>query len=542
MIKRIVVVGGGFAGWYTSACLQLHVPGIEITQIESPKIPRLRVGETLGFGAPGWFRHLIGLDNEKELMRQTGSIYKFGVHNIDFADNHESVAHGNVKNFTIDSLHLPAHERKHYTGPTHAAELLDNLPSHHGGIFEAWLYINQHNPNKNSQQFIDEMYDSSHFCTNPLLPFDQNNQLILESNHSYHFDAEEMVSYLKNAVLSRTNNFKFNHIVANVVDIEQHNDGSIATLILDTEDKITGDLYIDCTGLGRVLAKHTHRGLWTDLQGYNNSAWVCPTKYDDPAKEMTGATKIIGDDHGWRFLVNLYHRQGNGYVFNNTLVDSEKVGGVLDQLTSGQQLVAPRLIKWNPGLFQQPWFTNCLALGVANCFFDPWDAPVFSEHSQDLWDLVESISALNDQPIKADTVKKEYNKKSLMRSEERRVRYLIAHGLSSRSGPYWDHVRQLAKQEDIDTKFEKIATSGVTGNINVYAKLMILNNTDISKWTVSKLTDQDLIHAKKYFQAQKNKNQQIRGQAWPNSYEWFKQNLFDGATSQEIYEEFSHRH
>ena len=71
---------------------------------------------------------------------------------------------------------------------------------------------------------------------------------------------------------------------------------------------------------------------------------------------------------------------------------------------------------------------------------------------------------------------------------------------------------------------------------------MILNNIDISKWAVPELTDQDVARAKKYFSTQQIKNEQIRNQAWPNSYEWFKENLFDGATSQEIYEQFSHRH
>lgn len=541
MIKKIVIVGGGFAGWYTSACLQLHVPNIQIVQIESPKIPRLRVGETLGFGAPGWFKHLIGIDDEKTMMRKTGSIYKFGVHNIDFANDHESLAHGNSKNFSVDTLHLPVDQRSHYFGPKDPEQLFAHGPSEHAGIFEAWMSINQHNKDRTPQQFIDEMYDSSHFCLNPSLPFDQHNKMILDSSYSYHFDAEEMVSYLKHSVVSRTTTQNFTHVLANVVDLEQNNDGSIASVILDTQEKVTGDLYIDCSGMSRVLAKRTHQGLWTELRDYNNSAWVCPTRYVDPAKEMTCATKIIGEDHGWRFVVNLYHRQGNGYVFNDKISDSNRVGSVLDQLTDGKQLVAPRLIKWDPGMYAQPWFTNCLTLGVANCFFDPWDAPVFSEHSQDLWDLVTEINGLNQRNTEIGQAKQSYNKKSLLRSEERRIRYLVAHGLSSRSGPYWDHVRQLAKQEDIDKKFEELTTSGVTGNVNVYAKLMILNDTDITKWHLSPLDDNAMVKANNYFMQQRKKNQHIREQAWPNTYEWFKQNLFGGASSQEIYEEFSRR-
>lgn len=542
MIKKIVVVGGGFAGWYTSAALQFHIPNLEITQIESPNIPRLRVGETLGFGAPELFKRLIGLYDEQELMRQTGSIYKFGVHNINFANDNEFIAHGSVKNYSINALNLSPDRKQYSHGPDNIINLLEHPPSTFPGIFEAWLKINQNNPNRNAQQFIDEMYDSSHFCLNPILPFDQDHAMILNSNHTYHFDAEEMVSYLKKIVISRSKNSAFIHIVSNVVGLEQDHNGAIVNVLLDNQERISGDLFVDCSGIGRVLAKHTHQGLWIDLQGYNNSAWVCPTKYDDPEKEMSCATKIIGEDYGWRFVVNLFHRQGNGYVFNDNLIDNKIVGDRLDKITNNKQLVAPRLIKWNPGLFQQSWFHNCLTLGVANCFFDPWDAPIFSEHSHDLWDLLDSIKAINRQTIDFETVKKSYNKKSFSRSEERRIRYLSAHGLSNRSGPYWDHVRQMFILENTYKKFQNIASSGVTGNINIYTKLIVLNNIDISTWPLSNLVDQDLLDAQKYFLIQRQKNKQIRNQTWPNAYQWFKENLFNGATSQEVYEEFSNRH
>jgi tryptophan halogenase len=537
MIKRIVVVGGGFAGWYTAACLQYKCPGLAITLIESPNVPRLRVGETLGFGASGLFAENFGLTNERELMRQTGSIYKLGVHTEKFFSDTESIAHGHSRNISVsDVMHTDNPRNLTFGGDI--PHWTDKKPSKFNGIYESWISLNPHASESRAEKFVNEIYDCTHFCLNPIVPFDENNEMIMRSSHSYHFDAEEMVSLVKNTALKRNTNARFQHIVGNVTDVDIDPNGSISGLLVGDQQRITGDLYIDCSGLSRVLAKRTHQKYWIDLEGFNNSAWVCPTKYEDPEKEMICSTKLIGEDYGWRFLINLYHRQGNGYVFNDNFVDSKIIGDNLDQLTKHRQLVAPRLIKWNPGMYERPWVNNCLVLGVASNFFDPWDAPVFSEHNFDIKDLIEVVNS-EAQGLFLQTLITNFNDRSVHRSQERQIRVLIAHGLSKRSGAYWDHVRNFANQTKVFEKFENLLTT--CPGFNIYAKTMVLTNIDISKWNLPQLTEHDLQRAQQYFDLQKSRNEQIRAKSWPNSYQWLKSNLFGGATSQEIYEEFNHR-
>ena len=546
MVKKIVIVGGGFAGWYTSVGLQLHLPDVEITLIESPNISKLHVGESLGFDSPYAWKKMLNLDNDQELMRQTGAIYKFGVHNTKFYSDNESVGHGKIFNLKVGALASFYNQFDYPDYFEHWSKQPGDL-----GIMNAWLYLNKNNQNKHAQDFLDDVSDSSHFCSSTSMPFDRHNKLVLRNNdgYSYHSDAEKMIGFLKSLIQKRNVNGKFNHVVADVADVQLDEHGNISLVTLADQQTISGDIYFDCTGFGRVLAKKTHTQEWQDLPAHNNSAWICPTKYLDPEKELSCSTKFIGEDHGWRFLINLYHRQGNGYVFNDKMVDSNITGDRLDQVTKGRQLVAPRLIKWNPGIFKNTWVKNCITLGVSSGFFDPWDAPTFSEQNRDLEEFTELMKKFIAGEIDLELCKSTYNKKHGLVFDERILRITLGHGSSRRSGPYWDRMRAKAKMENSSQTFENLIIDQdyyLNQRLpfywqQIYVKFLALTNTDLSKWNFDQPNANDLEMAKSFFEFNRARNKYIKSQQWPNAYQWLRQNRFDGATSQEIYEEYANR-
>ena len=66
-MKKIIVVGGGSAGWMTAATLIKHFPDKNITLIEAPNSPIVGVGESTLGGIKQWVEFL-GID-EKDAQR-----------------------------------------------------------------------------------------------------------------------------------------------------------------------------------------------------------------------------------------------------------------------------------------------------------------------------------------------------------------------------------------------------------------------------------------------------------------------------------------
>ena len=530
MINSVVIVGGGFGGWYTAAAFVHNFPNVSVTVVDSDKHPRLGVGETLGWSAPYDWKRQLGLEDDRMLMWRTGAIYKYGLTVNDFWQDHKSFSYGKFFNLKLNSL------TKFY-GEFDYPDFHEPWSRESGttGVQQAWLAINKHT-NKDFTDYIAELNESSFFAANPVAPYNSRNNYTQRpaEGYSYHIDAEQTVSFLKELALAGA----VTHVSSAVVraDLDGHN---IKTVHLENGDTLTADLFVDASGFARVLVKHSGNDSWCSMPNYPNSAWVVPSRYRDPAKEIIGGTEIHGEDHGWRFKVKLYHRQGNGYIFDSTKTDPEIPRKRLLELTEGTRFIEPKLLQWSPGYYHEAWRGNVLPLGVAAAFVDPYDAPTFDIHSRDLEDLFRVLKGTDYAVARAD-----FNAQHSIVIHERNLRLLFNFGLSQRRGPFWDSRRQLVKDKmhhlrDIVNEDNQVIDSRLTHFYHqMYFRMVMATNTDRKQFDTVELSAADRAIAESFFAYNRARNQYIAQQPWPNYYEWLKANRFNGRTSNEMLKEF----
>jgi len=116
--KKILVVGGGTAGWMCAA--YLSVKGYTVTVIESERIPIVGVGEST-LPAMNHFCQELGLD-ESDWMPSSHSIFKLGINHRGWSKNKSDFWHYFIYNrdqqetqhHYIDSGTLPPQEKLEY--------------------------------------------------------------------------------------------------------------------------------------------------------------------------------------------------------------------------------------------------------------------------------------------------------------------------------------------------------------------------------------------------------------------------------------------
>lgn len=539
MIKKIVVAGSGFSGWWTALSLLQNVPGVCITIVGSSKIPKLQVGEAMAFDGPQNLR-MLGFEDDREFMKATGAIYKYGVKLDEWNGDNIVTYHGKIHNLRINSLVKFYGGFDGSDGQNHLCDPED------AGIVNTWLWAHQQNP-KNVNQFVDDIIDAQYFASVPKAPYHDNNSYILKPNDgfSYHFDADKTVGLMRNICFNKFPG-RIEEIDAVIQKIETDSRGHISSIVLDNAEKITGDMYLDLTGFSRVVMSKLDNQSWIDHSKYSpDSAMVYPRKYTDPHNEMIGATTFSGLEHGWGFKINLYHRTGNGYCYMSSMAEKDKIHEYLQSRAGDFKVNDPLTISWNPGYYERPCYGNTIAFGLASGLIHPFDGNLIFAHSRGLENL---IKLLNQPELSIQDIETQYNALQKPYLDEVALRMTLFLGFSAKSGNFWDLQRQRAKdehfleqlQEIVEIKTHKLNSQLQWYWQQSYIRMAISCGVDMSKFNFPKPSDRDLEMFTAFCQYNQARNKYIRESEWPNYYEWLKEHRFDGKTSAEMFDELNY--
>ena len=344
---NIVVVGGGSAGWLTAALLAADHqtdPLVTISLIESATVPTIGVGEGTWPSMRATLAR-IGI-SETEFILSCDASFKQG-----------SVFRQWRSAAPQDCYYHP------FTAPLAANELdiAEHWFSHHKQVEFA--------PAVSSQPAVIAAGLAPKRIATPEYAFLQN--------YGYHLDAGKFVALLS----QHAKRLGVTHIVDDVVAVQSHIDGRIAALQTTQHGALTGDVFVDCSGLQSLLLGKHYQTPLVSVQHclLNDSAMAVQVPYDDEHAPIASATLATAQAQGWVWDIGLPTRRGVGFVHHSGHTDEQQALATLAQYLqlSEQEFSAryqSRLIRFTPGYRQQFWRHNCVAVGMAAGFIEPLEA------------------------------------------------------------------------------------------------------------------------------------------------------------------------
>ncbi|GAA0811050.1 tryptophan 7-halogenase [Colwellia asteriadis] len=345
-INNIVIVGGGTAGWMTAALLIKTLgKSLNITLIESDNIGTIGVGEA-SIPPIVNFNSAIGID-EKTFIKETQATIKLGIEFTDWGQHNDSYMHafGSIgKKFAFCDFHhfWLKEQQQNNAMPVNAHKSF-------------WDY------SLNYQAAKQNKFAPIHNIPNTNLP---------GIAHAYHFDAGLYAKFIQKHAMS----MGVKRIEGKVIQVNQHHDtGFIKSLVLANGEQITGDLFIDCSGLSALLIEKT---LNTGFEDYSH--WLpCDRAIAVPCEKITPIepyTRSSAHAAGWQWRIPLQHRTGNGLVYSSKHLSDEQAKAQLLNNLDGKPLGEPRVISFKTGRRRKQWHNNVIAIGLSSGFFEPLES------------------------------------------------------------------------------------------------------------------------------------------------------------------------
>lgn len=341
MSKKIVIVGGGTAGWMAANLMALEWAdkGFEISLVESSEIGIIGVGEGSTPQLKAFF-DIIGVD-EAEWMPECNATYKAGIRFCNWS------AKPGFENY----FHPFPAKTDNFSAPA----FLHNSFMRRGG---ADIYAHP-----------DKFFLATYLAENHLGPKPEYN-FPLNVSYGYHFDSSLVGIFLRKKATAR--NVK--HIDAKIENVVLDEKGYISHLLIAGNKRIEADFFVDCSGFtGLLIQKALNVPFISFAENlFNDSAVVMPTPHTADYAPQTTSTAL---KNGWMWNIPLTNRIGNGYVYSSSFCSADDAEKELRAAVGMLESDTPvRHIKMKVGRVEKHWFKNCVAVGLSQGFIEPLEA------------------------------------------------------------------------------------------------------------------------------------------------------------------------
>jgi flavin-dependent dehydrogenase len=431
-IEKILIVGGGTAGWMAASYLGKALQGtVDITVLQAPDIPTLGVGEATIPNLQTAFFDFLEIE-EDDWMRECNASYKVAIKYVNWRTAGEGEA-------------VPRE--------------FGDRPDH---FYHSFGLLKYHERIPLSHYWFDRKYRGE--TTDPFDYACYKEPAILDAkksprwldgtratNYAWHFDAHLVADYLRRFA---TEKLGVHHVEDRVEHVTRDANGLIESVRTATGRVVAADLFVDCSGFRGLLINKAMAEPFVDMSDHllNNSAVATAVPHDDATHGIEPFTSAIAMKSGWTWKIPMLGRFGTGYVYSSDYAtEDEAVREFCDLWQLDPETQPLNKIRFRVGRNRRAWVKNCVSIGTSSCFVEPLESTGIYFTYAALYQLVKHFPDKGLNPVLADR----FNREIETMFDDTRD-FIQAHFYFSprTDTPFWKANKQLrlgdAMQEKID--------------------------------------------------------------------------------------------
>jgi len=424
LIQNIVIVGGGTAGWMTAAALSTVLRGrYNIRLVESDEIGIVGVGEAT-IPMIQRFNKVVGID-ENEFLKATNGTFKLAIEFVNWGQLGDRYMHG-FGPIGQDLWTVPFEQYWHKMRAQGKAQDLG-----HYAITRAAAQANKFMPPNT----------------------DVANSPLGDITYAYHFDASLYAKFLRKLSQERG----VVRTEGKIIQVTQRaSDDHVDAVVLDSGERVAGELFIDCSGFRGLLIEETLKTGYEDW-----SHWLpCDRALAVPcesAPKLLPYTRSTAHRAGWQWRIPLQNRIGNGHVFCSQFVSEDEAAATLLSNLDGRPLADPRLIKFNTGMRKKVWNKNVVAVGLSSGFLEPLESTSIHLIQAAVSQLIEFFPDQGFSEIDVET----YNQQSRFQFERIRDFIILHYHANQRTdSEFWKACAHMAVPQSLQEKIALFESHG----------------------------------------------------------------------------------
>ncbi|WP_084398889.1 tryptophan halogenase family protein [Henriciella aquimarina] len=339
-IEKVVIAGGGTAGWITAAALRKLLPAhLDITLIESEQIGTVGVGEAT-IPQIRRLNAILGLD-EDAFVRDTRASFKLGIEFSDWGHIGERYLH----TFGDPGINLSSLQFHHYWLRARAE----------GSAASLWDYSLHHRV-----AYANKFGRMERVGNTPMTGL----------AYAFHFDATLYAACLRRHAEAAGVRRVEGRITGTDLNGET---GFIEAVQLENGERVAGELFIDCSGFRGLLIEGALGVGYRDWSHWLpcNRALAVPSEQTEP---LLPYTRAMAREAGWQWRIPLQHRTGNGHVFCDAFMDETRAADLLLANLDGRPLADPKPLRFTTGRRERFWAKNCVSIGLSSGFLEPLES------------------------------------------------------------------------------------------------------------------------------------------------------------------------